>query len=142
MQTFIFISWCLLFDILFAAAGATICTDLKNLQTLLLVWCVTVGGKPFKATSSCNCCRDFYSRTDDDNIVYSLVQVILFLTLNHYSIREQKTINYFYLYLNYSYIFRVFRSLKHTFIEKTLFNTVVYKEKMKWIFTQRINDEL
>lgn len=32
MQTFIFISWCLLFDVLFAAAGVTICTDLKNLQ--------------------------------------------------------------------------------------------------------------
>lgn len=27
---------------------------------------LTVGGKPFKATSSCNCCRDFSSRTDDD----------------------------------------------------------------------------
>lgn len=70
---------------------------------------VTVGGKPFKATSSFNCCRDFYSRTDGNYNVYSLVKSILFfITLNRYPISEQKTINYFYLYFNYSSIFLSF----------------------------------
>lgn len=29
---------------------------------------LTVGGKPFKATSSCYCCRDFYSHTPENNV--------------------------------------------------------------------------
>lgn len=82
MQTLIFISWCLLFDILCAAArgGATICTDLET-YTCAGLMCgviVTVGDKPFKATSSRNCCRDFYVRTDDE-ILFIVTSDSLFL---------------------------------------------------------------
>lgn len=48
--------------------GATICTDLET-YTCAGLMCgviVTVGDKPFKATSSRTCCRDFYVRTDDE----------------------------------------------------------------------------
>lgn len=58
-------------------------SELTNTFCWSGVWIVTVGGKPFKATSTCNCCRDFYSRTDDDDdddddIVYSLVKFNFF----------------------------------------------------------------
>lgn len=59
-----------MFDVLFAAGGQEL-VQIKEPKHTLLLW---VESLPFKATSSsCNCCRDFYSRTDDDiNIVYSL----------------------------------------------------------------------
>lgn len=132
MQTFIFISWCLLFDVLFAAAEESICTETKTSKTLLLIW--RVGGKPFKATSSCNCCRDFYSRTDDNNNVYSLfslIIIIFFTFLRKWTKDNQLFIFIFELYHNLFSFFIELLSFGQTFIENKLFNTVVSKDMVK-----------
>lgn len=127
-----FISWCLLFDILFAAAGGNnLYRFKKKKRTQHFCWS--------DMSSHCNCGKANRLKlllpvtaaeiSIHNKVVYSSVKI--FFPVQQSTISEQKTINYFYLYLNYSSICRVFRSLKHTFIEKKLFNIVAYKYMVK-----------